>query len=210
MFAGMLTTQNAGLTPKRADDLSRSSPILNDIWKHTQDASVILADLSGKDPNVFYELGLAHAIQMPAVLIAGSLDDVPFDVRGVRIILYDTNLPTWGSILKDKITCAIAETLEAPLSSIVPTFLETTPERQEVSPFEKRILQLETKVGALTTTMTDMSTVHLDRTGELVRQPLQTFTRQPIDEVVGEYAPLPSEVERAIDELCEEHIRKRP
>ncbi len=203
--------RSAGLVARRADHRSLSSPILDDIWEYTKKADVILADLSGNDPNVFYELGLAHAIQKPAVLIAETLDDVPFDVRGVRIIVYDKNKPAWGSILEKNIACAITETLEAPLKSIVPTFLDTTTvARQEVSPHEKRILQLEAQVGALNTTMADMSTVHLDRTGELVRKPLPRFTRQPIDEVLGEYAPLSSEVERAIDELGEEHARKNP
>lgn len=54
--------EDAGLKPCRADDLYRTGPIINDIWAYTQEAKVILADLTGKNPNVFYELGLAHAI----------------------------------------------------------------------------------------------------------------------------------------------------
>src|SRR5690349_20368297 len=55
----------AGLEPKRADDLYRPSTIINDIWSYTQSAKIILADLTGKNPNVFYELGLAHALAKP-------------------------------------------------------------------------------------------------------------------------------------------------
>src|SRR5687767_13683863 len=47
----------AGLAPHRADDLFRPSTIVNDIWAYTKKARLVLADLSGKNPNVFYELG---------------------------------------------------------------------------------------------------------------------------------------------------------
>src|ERR1044071_4330712 len=61
--------ESTGLIPRRADDLYRPSSIVNDIWALTQQAKVILADLSGKNPNVFYELGLAHAVAKPAILV---------------------------------------------------------------------------------------------------------------------------------------------
>jgi hypothetical protein len=50
----------AGLEPHRADDLFRPSTIVNDIWAYTKRAKILLADLTGKNPNVFYEVGLAH------------------------------------------------------------------------------------------------------------------------------------------------------
>src|SRR5207237_6250655 len=67
--------QSAALTPRRADDLYRPSAIVNDIWILTREATIILADLSGKNPNVFYELGLAHALAKPAILVTESMDD---------------------------------------------------------------------------------------------------------------------------------------
>ena len=45
----------AGLEPCRADDLYRPSTIIHDIWSYTQSAKLVLADLSGKNANVFYE-----------------------------------------------------------------------------------------------------------------------------------------------------------
>jgi hypothetical protein len=47
--------QAAGLSPHRADDLFRPSTIVNDIWAYTKRSKVLLADLTGKNPNVFYE-----------------------------------------------------------------------------------------------------------------------------------------------------------
>src|SRR5688500_9412198 len=85
----------AGLTPHRADDLYRPSAIVHDIWDYTKQSRIVLADLTGKNPNVFYELGLAHALAKPAILVAQSMDDIPFDLRALRIILYDKNAPDW-------------------------------------------------------------------------------------------------------------------
>jgi len=77
--------ESAGFIANRADDLYRPGNIVNDIWNLTKEADVILADLTNKNPNVFYELGLAHAITKPAILITASMDDVPFDLRSLRV-----------------------------------------------------------------------------------------------------------------------------
>ena len=114
----------AGLQPHRADDLFRPSTIVNDIWAYTKKAKVLLADLTGKNANVFYELGLAHALAKPAILIAESMDDIPFDLRALRIIIYDKNAPDWGQILKTKIETSLKEVLTSPIEAVLPAFLD--------------------------------------------------------------------------------------
>jgi hypothetical protein len=134
-----------GLIPRRADDLYRPSAIVNDIWSLTKTAKVILADLSGKNPNVFYELGLAHAIAKPAILVASSIDDIPFDLRALRVIIYSKNEPDWGDVLREKIETAINEVLASPLDSVLPTFLkvkESTPPTT-VTQAEKELISLK-------------------------------------------------------------------
>ena len=115
--------EESGLNPQRADDLFRPSTIINDIWDYTKKAKVLLADLTGKNPNVFYELGLAHAIAKPVILIAESMEDIPFDLRALRVILYDKNAPNWGEILRQKIVASLKEVLSAPAEAVLPTFL---------------------------------------------------------------------------------------
>ena len=85
----------AGLRPLRADDLYRPSTIVSDIWEYTREAKLILADLSGKNPNVFYELGIAHAIGRPVIMLTQTQDDnnIPFDVRHMRFIKYEYTVP---------------------------------------------------------------------------------------------------------------------
>lgn len=141
----------AGLEPKRADDLYRPSTIINDIWAYTQSAKMILADLTGKNPNVFYELGLAHALAKPAILITESINDVPFDLRSLRVLVYDKNQPDWGAVLQKNITNSIKEIVDSPLESVLPTFLsvKASAKPKEVSAKDKMILEMKKDIDLL-------------------------------------------------------------
>ena len=59
----------AGLRPVRADDLFGPANLTRDIWEGIKKARCLIAELTGRNPNVMYELGLAHALQKPVVLI---------------------------------------------------------------------------------------------------------------------------------------------
>lgn len=82
-----------GLVCERADDLNKPNVVMKDVWERINRARVIVADLTRHNANVFYELGLAHAIGKQVVLIAqrerGKRALLPFDVSGVRTIVYD-------------------------------------------------------------------------------------------------------------------------
>jgi len=58
--------QEAGLRAHRGDSIFSSTTIMSDVWHCIRNASVVLADVTGKNANVFYELGLAHASRKPA------------------------------------------------------------------------------------------------------------------------------------------------
>jgi len=132
-----------GLCAKRADDLYRPSTIVQDIWTYTKEAKIVLADLTDKNPNVFYELGLAHSLAKPAILVTNSMTDVPFDLRALRVIEYDKNYPNWGQLLKEKIENSIKETIESPISSVLPAFLDTKDiEKNKITISEKDFMEL--------------------------------------------------------------------
>ena len=141
----------AGLEPHRADDLYTPSDIINDIWSYTTKAEVLLADLTGKNPNVFYELGLAHAISKSVIMVTENIDEIPFDLRSLRIIKYDRKLPEWGKKLKEDITCAIEETIESKKGTVLPTFMRIKEEDKgkKISLRDKDILELKQEVNML-------------------------------------------------------------
>jgi hypothetical protein len=141
----------AGLSAHRADDLYRPSTIVNDIWAYTKRAKLLLADLTGKNPNVFYELGLAHALAKPAILVSESMDDIPFDLRALRIIVYDKNDPKWGELLQEKVRLAIKEVTRTPQEAVLPAFLSLKDSGQPISvtPHEKDIIEIKQEIDLL-------------------------------------------------------------
>lgn len=142
--------ESAGLICRRADELYRPSAITNDIWALTKSAKLVLADLSGRNPNVFYELGLAHAIAKPAIMVTHSLDDVPSDLRSLRVLIYDKNRQNWGSALKAEIKLAIKEVLASPVKAVLPTFLTVDDSHKpSVTSTEKELISLRQDVDAL-------------------------------------------------------------
>jgi hypothetical protein len=80
--------KSLGLTVMRADDFFTAHSVMSDVWNAIYGARAIIADCTGRNPNVFYEIGIAHVIGKPVVLIAQNSDDVPFDLRHLRYILY--------------------------------------------------------------------------------------------------------------------------
>ena len=87
------TANSMGFTIDRADEIYGTQPIIEDIWEAINCAEIIIADVSGRNPNVMYEIGMAHTIGKPVVIITQSIDDVPFDLRHHRCIVYSYTPP---------------------------------------------------------------------------------------------------------------------
>jgi hypothetical protein len=81
---------------------------VTDIQDSILKADVILCEMSGKNPNVFYELGLAHAIGKAVILLSHKKSDIPFDLQHVRAILYHPEKDNWEEQLGREIT-AVAQ-----------------------------------------------------------------------------------------------------
>ena len=114
--------KEAGFEPVRGDEIFSSGSVVEQIWEQIDKSKVLLADLTGKNPNVFYELGLAHAARKPVVFTSGALDDVPFDLRHLRVIIYDQREPNWNVKLKISITAYLKSAKSDPDRSIPQPF----------------------------------------------------------------------------------------
>jgi hypothetical protein len=110
--------KEAGFEPVRADELFTTGSVVEQIWEQMQKAKVLLADLSGKNANVFYELGLAHAAKKPVVFTSALVDDVPFDLRHLRVIIYDIREPEWAPRLRKSISDYLRNAMKEPEKSI--------------------------------------------------------------------------------------------
>ena len=78
-----------GFTVERADEIFGTQPIIDDIWESINSASLIIADVTGRNPNVMYEVGIAHAVGKPVVIITQDINDVPFDLKHYRCLIYE-------------------------------------------------------------------------------------------------------------------------
>jgi hypothetical protein len=94
----------AGYSPIRADEIYGTGVIMDDVINEIRDAEALVADITEKNPNVNYEMGIAHTLLKPVVIISQTIDDIPFDYRHLRAIIYDIQETDWQSNLKDKIT----------------------------------------------------------------------------------------------------------
>lgn len=73
----------------RADQISEPGMITSQVIQHIVDDDLVVADLTERNPNVFYELAIRHAIQKPLVQIIKKGEQIPFDVAGTRTIHVD-------------------------------------------------------------------------------------------------------------------------
>ena len=78
----------------RADEIFSNNVIYDDIWNGINEADIIIADISGKNPNVMYELGIAHAVKRPntIMLTREEVTESPFDIKHIRIIGYSNDI----------------------------------------------------------------------------------------------------------------------
>ena len=76
---------------QRADELWEESDVIQDIFNLVFRSHIVIVDFSGKNPNVMYETGIAHTLGRPVVPLAQSINDVPFDLRHHRVLIYLPN-----------------------------------------------------------------------------------------------------------------------
>ena len=78
-----------GIKAYRASDVHRPGIIMQDIIQGLAESDVIISEITPANPNVFYELGYAHALEKPVIMLAERGRELPFDVSGYRVIFYE-------------------------------------------------------------------------------------------------------------------------
>lgn len=94
-------TTDCGLRCLRADDIWEDTTIVQDVFNLIFRAQVVVVDFSGKNPNVMYETGIAHALGKHVVPISQALEDVPFDMRHHRVLKYLPNKEGLAKLASD-------------------------------------------------------------------------------------------------------------
>lgn len=121
--------KDAGAQCERVDEQIFSTTILQQIYEQIKKADIIVADMSGRNANVFYETGYAHALGKHVILLTQQVEDIPFDLKHFPHIIYGSNIIT----LKETLTTAIKHYIKqnklhfeassiASLSTFIPRF----------------------------------------------------------------------------------------
>lgn len=97
----------------RADKELASGDIIEHVIDSLSNAHVVIADLTGKNANVFYELGVRHAVSNRTILIAEGPEHIPFDIRTLRAITYEYT-PHGMVAFRDQLKAAVTATASGP------------------------------------------------------------------------------------------------
>lgn len=110
----------AGYEPFRVDEDKISNPIINKIFDAVQNCPMALCDLSNRNPNVLYELGLRQAYDKPVVLVQDEKTPRIFDVSGINTVQYSSER-LFENVMeaREKITDALISTRDGKVNSIV-------------------------------------------------------------------------------------------
>lgn len=85
------TAKNTGLNCLRADNIWENDSVIQDVVSLICRSKIVVCDCTGKNANVFYEAGIAHSLGKDVILITQSDEDIPFDLKHLRYILYLNN-----------------------------------------------------------------------------------------------------------------------
>ncbi len=150
---------------ERVDEQIFTEGILERIFNQISKADVIIADMTGRNPNVFYEVGYAHALGKIVLLLTQNTDDIPFDLKHRQHIVYGGKIETLRKELINRLIWAINKSKEqkrqngserfsisifgteipkASLSNKIPVLkVETSPQKDLVLPINVRNASLE-------------------------------------------------------------------
>lgn len=83
--------EGAGLRCRRADDIWENPAVMQDVVSLIDKSRVVICDCTTRNPNVFYEIGIAHTLGREVILITQAEADIPFDLRHLRYVPYLNN-----------------------------------------------------------------------------------------------------------------------
>jgi hypothetical protein len=196
-FIVVPAVKNAGLEPYRADLDPSPGPITPKMLSELLSARVVLADLTGSNPNVYYELGITHSFARPLITIAESSSRLPFDAKDERVIElgeYPVNGLTYAQ--GEQAKSALQESLGIILSD---GYLPPSPLREVAANRSVDDLAPKDPIAA------EMAQIR--ETLEEIRKKLQT-PQQPVSQVTrtADIAALREVLRRHVRQLDEEDL----
>ncbi len=104
--------ESHGLTVLKADNIFKPGNILSQVWAQIRTAEVILADVSGQNSNVIFEIGLCYGLQRCPILLTRNPSELPFNIRNLRYIQYENSI-SGAHKLAEQLKTSVGEFLSA-------------------------------------------------------------------------------------------------
>jgi len=108
----------AGADCARVDEQIYLESILERIYGQIERADVVVAEMTGRNPNVFYETGYAHGLSKPVILLTKTVDDIPFDLRHYPHVVYGDSIATLKRELQKRLVVIAADPKKAMAASM--------------------------------------------------------------------------------------------
>jgi hypothetical protein len=183
----------SGFAPVRADEVERANHIILDVLRRVLEADVVLCDLSSRNANVLYELGVRQAFNKPVVLIKDNQTERIFDIQGLRDIEYDAALrvdKTTPAI--NAIAASITNTTDGDqgevnsLIQLLGVHAATIPQRTEVSGETGLILNFLSEIASRMTTLENLAGAGPGGTASVVQAQERQLLYYEGDEILHE------------------------
>jgi hypothetical protein len=124
-----LACSSTHLHCRRADDVWDDAAAIQDVFNLAFHSGIVIADFTGKHPNVMYEIGMAHTLGKHVVPISQSLDDVPFDLLSHGVLKYSAD--TDGLlVLQSRLEEMLRQVTPPPMEDLEPASTKVVPIRQ--------------------------------------------------------------------------------
>ncbi|OVE83970.1 hypothetical protein B2G88_16325 [Natronolimnobius baerhuensis] len=158
-----------GYDPIRADHIAEPGIITSQIIEHVVESPLVIADLTGSNANVFYELAVRHAHQKPLIQLISKDDEIPFDVAGTRIIQIDLSdiesVENTKTEIKDQIESI--ENNNSGIENPISVALDLKHLRESADPEERSMADIMETLSELRTNMVSIQK-SLDNPEELI------------------------------------------
>jgi hypothetical protein len=197
------------LTALRADQISKPGLITTQVIQHILEDPIVVADLTGHNANVFYELAIRHAIRRPYIQIIDEKDQLPFDVAGVRSIQFSHTDLDSVSFAREQIAKQIAAMLASndPCESPITVAVDLSTLSKSTNPEDRRFGDVLTAIAELTRQVASLQQqiITSPQKSTLLRLFEQPLTDEQLDQLTK---PLSERPEAKAGKLLEAARRK--
>lgn len=150
--------EELGLVAFRGDQIAQPGQITIQVLDHVLGARAAVADLTGQNPNVFYELAVRHTARLPTILICDKTESLPFDIAQMRTVMFDHTDLRSSDACRRAIVAQLREAFDGAVDSPIATTLDVRA-LQGGNTMERSIADLVTSVEELSKGQRDLSTI---------------------------------------------------